>query len=105
MAFKRALWHSGLTYSQVCRRCQTQITYTDEKLDFRAWYADGFIYCPTCQTPLRHNEAYAIDRPKAPVIVDMTDSTQTTGTALFCTNCGRAFRDGEFFCPTCGKKR
>ena len=61
MAFKRALWHSGLTYKQTCPKCHTVIQYQDDKLDFRPWYADGFIYCATCRSPLRHSEAFAID--------------------------------------------
>ena len=61
MAFKRAFWHSGLTYRQTCPKCHTVIQYQDDKLDFRPWYADGFVYCATCRSPLRHNEAYAID--------------------------------------------
>lgn len=63
MAFKRALWHSGLTYRQTCRQCNAEIQYTDHSLDFRPWYADGFVYCPRCKTPLRHNENMAIDAP------------------------------------------
>ena len=61
MAFQRALWHSGLTYKQTCPKCHTVIQYMDDKLDFRPWYADGFVYCATCRSPLRHNEAFAID--------------------------------------------
>ena len=61
MAFQRALWHSGLTYKQTCPKCHTVIQYQDDKLDFRPWYADGFVYCATCRAPLRHNEAFAID--------------------------------------------
>ena len=59
--FKRAEWRSGLTYRQICQTCQTVVRYTDDKLDFRPWYADGFVYCPVCNTPLRHRETYAID--------------------------------------------
>ena len=108
MAYQRAGWHSGLTYSQVCAQCKTKVTYMDDKLDFRPWYADGFIYCPTCRTPLRHREEYAINRPDA---VDMTmetaaeEETQSADAAVFCSGCGRAFQEGENFCPTCGKKR
>ena len=61
MAFQRALWHSGLTYKQTCSKCHTVIQYTDDQLDFRPWYADGFVYCSTCRSPLRHNEAFAVD--------------------------------------------
>ena len=48
MAFKRALWHSGLTYQQTCYHCRTLVRYTDYNLDFRPWYPDGFVYCPNC---------------------------------------------------------
>ena len=102
MAYQRASWHSGLTYSQVCSQCKTKVTYMDDKLDFRPWYADGFVYCPTCRTPLRHKEEYAINRPN---VVDMTASGQPDGKAMYCSGCGRAFNDGENFCPNCGNKR
>lgn len=66
MGFKRAQWHSGLTYQQTCETCKTVLQYTDYSLDFRPWYADGFVYCPKCKTPLRHNENYAINPRPAP---------------------------------------
>ena len=67
MGYKRAEWHSGLTYQQTCESCKTILQYTDYSLDFRPWYADGFVYCPKCKTPLRHNENYAlgVNRPQA----------------------------------------
>ena len=110
MAFKRATWHSGLTYVQTCEKCHTKVTYMDTILDFRPWYADGFVYCPTCKTPLRHSEHYAINRPAQQVNVDMTTAAPTApvqggGTAAFCCGCGRAFAEGENFCPNCGTKR
>lgn len=61
MGYQRAQWHSGLTYRQECRECKTVFKYTDEILGFRPWFADGFVYCPKCNTPNRHNESYAID--------------------------------------------
>ena len=64
MGFKRAQWHSGLTYQRTCDECKTVLQYTDYSLDFRPWYADGFVYCPRCKTPLRHNESYAINAPE-----------------------------------------
>lgn len=117
MAFQRATWHSGLTYVQTCENCKTRVTYMDDKLDFRPWYADGFVYCPTCRTPLRHRETYAITAPN--LSVDLTNPDQQAapapqsapapaapaGNAVFCSGCGRQFNDGENFCPTCGKKR
>lgn len=67
--FKRAEWHSGLTYRQTCRECNEVVVYTDHKLGFRPWYPDGFVYCPKCETPLRHNEEYAIDGPEKQEII------------------------------------
>ena len=61
MGYQRKKYHSGLTYQQECELCHTVVRYTDKILDFRPWYADGFVYCPTCEKPLRHNEKYAID--------------------------------------------
>ena len=61
MAFQRALWHSGLTYQQICCNCHTLVRYMDDKLDFRPWYPDGFVYCPKCRNPLRHSETFAIN--------------------------------------------
>lgn len=107
MAYSRAQWRSGLTYQQTCSKCNTQITYMDDKLDFRPWYADGFIYCPRCTTPLRHNEVFAINKPQTPAPVDLTHGyhSQAGASAAFCTNCGRAFQAHENFCPACGAKR
>ena len=97
--FKRAGWHSGLTYRQTCDQCKTEITYKDDKLDFRPWFADGFIYCPVCQKPLRHSETYAIDTQTTFQSVDLTASVEV------CSNCGAAYRDGDKFCSQCGNKR
>ena len=115
MAFQRALWHSGLTYKITCNKCHTVIQYTNDKLDFRPWYADGFVYCPTCRTPLRHNESFAIDAngnylnttppnaaaapvaPAAPAVPN--------GNVAYCKNCGRQYTLGDAkFCCGCGNK-
>ncbi len=92
--FKRALWRSGLTYRQTCDLCKTTLQYTDELLDFRPWFADGFVYCPTCQKPLRHKEIYAINGSNTP-----------PPHAGYCIHCGKAFHPGDVFCAGCGKKR
>ena len=107
MAFKRALWHSGLTYRQTCRNCKNTITYKDDALDFRPWFADGFIYCPQCQTPLRHNEAFAVDRPADTAAVEVAPAPQPTGeySSAFCPKCGKAFKTDDIFCSGCGAKR
>ena len=111
MGFKRAEWRSGLTYQQVCKTCNNVMTYMDDKLDFRPWYPDGFVYCTVCKTPLRHNENYAINRPytptptySAPMYTPPASGVNVSAVA-FCSNCGRKFNDGEIFCPTCGRKR
>lgn len=122
MAFKRALWHSGLTYQQTCRSCRETVTYMDNALDFRPWFPDGFVYCPKCKTPLRHNEAYAINSPQpnpyapqntAPApntdpVVQSTPPAQNSAERVlpaFCSNCGKAFLPEDKFCSNCGNKR
>ena len=121
MGFKRAEWHSGLTYRQTCDQCHTILQYTDEKLDFLPWYADGFVYCPVCKKPLRHRETYAIDgttpaaeapRPHDATVVEEAPAneqpaqTQTAAEEVaFCRQCGKAFREGDRFCAGCGAKR
>ena len=130
MAFKRALWHSGLTYKQTCPKCHTVIQYQDDKLDFRPWYADGFVYCATCRSPLRHNEAYAIDSegnyvntaspyvpaepvapaapaapvaPVAPAAPAVPADPVAPGSTAYCKNCGRPYSVGDAkFCNGCG---
>ena len=108
MAFKRALWHSGLTYKQTCEKCSTTVQYTDELLDFRPWYADGFVYCPKCKAPLRHRETYAIDADKAPnevqILTKPVEESAQSGEG-FCAQCGKEFREGDRFCSGCGTKR
>ena len=107
--FKRANWHSGLTYRQTCDQCKTLVEYMDDKLDFRPWYADGFVYCPTCQKPLRHDERFAINAPvcaqQAPQPSPAATSSTQSDLAVFCGNCGHKFGDGDKFCCQCGAKR
>ena len=134
MAFQRALWHSGLTYKQTCPKCHTVIQYTDEQLVFRPWYADGFVYCATCRSPLRHNEAYAVDEngnylrttpqgnvaapaaPAAPVAAvpvaaaapatsASPEAPAAAGAVAYCKKCGRQYIVGDAnFCNGCGNK-
>lgn len=111
MAYQRAQWKSGLTYQQTCENCRTVVRYMDDKLDFRPWYADGFVYCPTCHSPMRHNERYAIDGVNPmpftaqPVAEQNWNDQPTAGTAAFCSRCGKKFNDGDCFCSGCGAKR
>ena len=115
MGYKRAEWHSGLTYQQTCEHCKTVLQYTDYSLDFRPWYADGFVYCPKCKTPLRHNENYALgpdgkpkaEEPKpAPAPASApAPAASPAGSGAFCTGCGHRFGEGDRFCAQCGTKR
>ena len=114
MGYQRKKYHSGLTYQQECELCHTIVRYTDKILDFRPWYADGFVYCPNCEKPLRHNERYAINPETGEYLSSASvaggskqpSAQGGTGTlAKFCSECGRKFEDGEKFCPTCGKGR
>lgn len=103
--FKRAEWRSGLTYEQTCRTCGNVMRYMDNILDFRPWYPDGFVYCTKCNSPLRHNELYAINAPAGPVAGFGTPVASEGEKGKFCSNCGRKFGDAEKFCPECGTKR
>ena len=168
MGYQRAGWHSGLTYHQECYECKTPVDYNDYQLGFRPWFADGFVYCPKCKTPLRHNEKYAVDAPEvkqpvgqevpvweipstpvaakpAPVVVESAPVWEEPAPAVvesapvweeqmvepvyeapmvsavsapvaavvpeeeeiprFCSRCGKAFQDDDFFCSRCGTKR
>ena len=115
MAFKRASWHSGLTYKQVCRSCQTEVVYDDFALDFRPWYADGFVYCPKCRTPLRHNENLAVGKEPvennitvnetAPSHIEINETKTDVVRPNFCSQCGKKFEDADNFCSVCGTKR
>ncbi|MBQ9805775.1 MAG: zinc ribbon domain-containing protein [Clostridia bacterium] len=120
MGFRRAQWHSGLTYRQTCDECNTVVEYMDDKLDFRPWFADGFVYCPKCKKPLRHRESYAINQaPEAAPVVLSSNLGQAVPASApapvqngapaaapvnygFCSQCGKAFREGDRFCSGCG---
>ena len=99
MGYQREKWHSDLTYERTCYECQAIVHYTDHALDFRPWFADGYVDCPRCGTHLRHNEKYAINTP-AP-----QNNSTSTEEALFCSQCGRKFDGDEIFCPQCGQKK
>ena len=129
MGFQRAQWHSGLTYQQTCTTCKTVLQYTDYSLDFRPWYADGYVDCPKCKSHLRHNENYAIGTPSSqpqtvdepvqeqPVqeqpayMVDLEDQVSAAapeapaGLPAFCAQCGNKFGENDRFCAQCGSKR
>ncbi len=103
MAFQRALWHSGLTYQRTCDCCKAVISYNDYALDFRPWYPDGFVYCPRCNSPQRHNEGYAINSPAA--VQSQPALPEQQRNPAFCPQCGQAFHENDRFCTNCGTKR
>ena len=116
MAYQRAQWHSGLTYTQICENCKSKVEYTDYSLGFRPWYADGYVDCPRCGTHLRHNEKYAENAPAPAVVETPVEPVQevaapaepvqeTAAGPVFCTACGNKFREGDRFCAMCGAKR
>lgn len=110
MGFQRAQWHSGLTYQQTCPTCKTVLQYTDYSLDFRPWYADGYVDCPKCKSHLRHNENYALGRDGRPKDVTPAPAPAPAPAApaakpLFCTACGNRYGENDLFCAQCGKKR
>ena len=108
MGYQRANWNSGLTYQQTCEYCKHTFRYTDRILDFRPWYADGYVDCPNCKSHLRHNEKYALNAPKPQEIETPPQEVAPNPTAqqrIYCTNCGNKFDEGANFCAYCGNKR
>lgn len=110
MGYKRAQWHSGLTYRQVCVNCRNEMYYTDDSLGFRAWFPDGFVYCTRCRKPLRHSENFAIDAPVSDQPPQYSPPTSgpippsQAGHLRFCTSCGKQARPEDRFCSGCGTK-
>ena len=108
MGFQRARWHSGLTYRQSCPTCKAIVNYTDYNLDFRPWYADGYVDCPRCRTHLRHNEEFAIRADGTPLCkseIKTKAEDEKEYTENYCRNCGNKFGDGHRFCNLCGTRR
>ena len=125
MSYKRALWTSGYSYRIRCPYCGTNISYTDRDLGYRSWYPNGFVYCPTCRKPLRHNEIYAVDANGQPVFKTLEEANQAIHIGYmkamgypadqqtyakpenvrYCQNCGRPYQPGKaHFCSGCGEK-
>lgn len=105
MGYKRAEWKSGLTYKQTCEQCHAVVKYQDDKLDYRPWFADGFVYCPVCKKPLRHNEKYAVvdeDNKSEPINFN---NEKRSFEDNYCRKCGKKYSDDDLYCPKCGNKR
>ena len=67
MTYKRQLWTSGYEYRVRCPYCGTHISYNDRQLGYRSWFPNGFVYCPGCRRPIRHNELFAVKPDGSPV--------------------------------------
>ncbi len=67
MSYKRQLWSSGFDYVIRCPYCGLTLKYRDRDLGYRAWFPNGFVYCPQCRKPLRHSEIYAVRPDGSPV--------------------------------------
>lgn len=129
MAFKRALWSSGYEYRAKCPYCTTYFSYNDKQLDFRPWYPNGYINCPRCRKPFRHNEIYAVKEDGSPVYKTQGEANSAidigyyTATGLspeqiqnssqphtpdqniiYCSKCGKAHNRSNSYCSACGNK-
>lgn len=125
--YKRQLWSSGYEYHIRCPYCSTLSKYTDDQLEYRSWYPNGFVYCPKCRKPLQHNEIYAVNSDGTPVYFSQEEANnalrngylKVTGANIeanektengtadqgYCPDCGRTYIKGkDRFCPGCGKK-
>ena len=43
-----------------CEYCGCRFSYTTKDLGYRLWYPHGFIYCPDCKKPIRHELEYLV---------------------------------------------
>ncbi len=44
-----------IVYFIKCEYCLCEFEYEQEDIGYRLWYPHGFVYCPKCNKPLRHN--------------------------------------------------
>jgi len=42
-------------FTVTCPTCATKFDYQKSDLGFRAWYPNGYVACPDCKNPIRHN--------------------------------------------------
>ena len=43
-------------YSSQCLNCSVMIDYQSADLAFRPWFIKGYVECPCCGKPIRHNK-------------------------------------------------
>ena len=42
-------------FTVVCPTCATKFDYQKSDLGYRAWFPNGYVVCPICKKPIRHN--------------------------------------------------
>ncbi len=77
MTYKRQLWTSGYEYRARCPYCGVNLSYTDRQLGYRSWFPNGFVYCPGCRHPIRHNEMFAVHPDGSPVFRTQEEANQS----------------------------
>ena len=50
-----------------CEYCYFEFDYHTYDLGHRAWYPHGFIYCPRCNRPIRHQLEFEVRGKEAPI--------------------------------------
>ncbi len=61
------VWDPNQLYFTVtCPTCQAPFDYQQADLGFRAWYPNGYVECPCCKKPIRHNAAQNTFVPPVP---------------------------------------
>ena len=81
-------------FSVHCSRCNGLIEYDLKGIDgTRAWFPDGYVVCPKCNTTMRHNAARAVvpAQPQSPA-------------PRTCPHCGGVLPPNAHFCSKCGNK-
>lgn len=78
-------------YSVNCNRCHGLIEYDYQGIDgTRAWFPNGYVICPNCNTIMRHDAIKAAVLPQQPASLRV------------CTRCGAALPENTSVCPACG---
>ena len=60
--------HKKAKFRIKCEYCLCEFTYESEDLGFRPWYPKGFVYCPECRKPLRHDPVKYVIKENEEVI-------------------------------------
>ncbi len=47
-------------FRTTCSKCSCVFEYRRHNLGRRAWFPNGFVYCPKCRYPIRHRLEYEV---------------------------------------------